>query len=234
MAAQARMVLRSRRSAALATTLTTEAGWPYASLVTVACDTDGSPDSATVRAFRSYAQSGSGSARLAAARGRKQARQSADRAAPDPARRIVPDTEPRLRRMIPGATSRGRTVCRLCRFPHLPHEHEARPLGRRFRQGALAGCPGRSRRCRCMPGVGGGRADRPRAYERGTPIPSTAGRWLLGRGGSGWRMIGVDPDGCDLARGTACARLAFPYPVGGSGELRAILVDLDRAASPSA
>ena len=40
---QARTVLRSRRSAALATAMATETGWPYASLVTVACDVDGSP-----------------------------------------------------------------------------------------------------------------------------------------------------------------------------------------------
>jgi hypothetical protein len=42
-ATQARTVLRSRRSAALATAMATEAGWPYASLVTIACDVDGGP-----------------------------------------------------------------------------------------------------------------------------------------------------------------------------------------------
>ena len=42
-AATARGLIRRARSAALATTLRGNGGWAYASLVTVACDCDGSP-----------------------------------------------------------------------------------------------------------------------------------------------------------------------------------------------
>ncbi|MGZ9144016.1 MAG: DUF2470 domain-containing protein, partial [Candidatus Binatia bacterium] len=57
---------------------------------------------------------------------------------------------------------------------------------------------------------------------------------LLGRGGSGWRLIAINPDGCDLARGTAYARLAFPDAARVDSDVREILADLDRAASASA
>jgi putative heme iron utilization protein len=52
---------------------------------------------------------------------------------------------------------------------------------------------------------------------------------LLGRGGSGWRMVGIDPDGCDLARGAArrtievdqnCAKLATAGGRTGKGKSR--------------
>jgi putative heme iron utilization protein len=42
-AAAARRLLQRARSGALATTSCREEGWPFASLVTVACDCDGAP-----------------------------------------------------------------------------------------------------------------------------------------------------------------------------------------------
>jgi heme oxygenase (biliverdin-IX-beta and delta-forming) len=36
---------------------------------------------------------------------------------------------------------------------------------------------------------------------------------LLGRGGCGWRMAGIDPEGIDLRRDDETARLDFPQPV---------------------
>jgi putative heme iron utilization protein len=57
---------------------------------------------------------------------------------------------------------------------------------------------------------------------------------LLGRSGTGWRVIALDPHGCDLARGNAFARLSFPSQVGDSRELQAIFGDLDRTARASA
>lgn len=42
---------------------------------------------------------------------------------------------------------------------------------------------------------------------------------LLGRRGSGWTMVAVDPEGCVLRRGHSIARLDFPEPAGDAGAL---------------
>jgi putative heme iron utilization protein len=49
-------------------------------------------------------------------------------------------------------------------------------------------------------------------------------RGLLGRRGAGWRMVAVDVDGCDLARGNQVVRLAFPTPVADAEGVRKALV----------
>lgn len=49
---------------------------------------------------------------------------------------------------------------------------------------------------------------------------------LLGEADGAWRISGVDPDGVDLAAGDRTARLAFPRRVASAGELRQVLVDL--------
>jgi putative heme iron utilization protein len=46
----------------------------------------------------------------------------------------------------------------------------------------------------------------------------------------GWRMIGVDPMGCDLAYGDTVRRLDFPQRIISSEALRRTLVDLARVA----
>jgi putative heme iron utilization protein len=53
---------------------------------------------------------------------------------------------------------------------------------------------------------------------------------LLGLKGEGWRATGLDPEGLDLARADATARLAFPRRVTDAASLRAVLVDLAREA----
>lgn len=53
---------------------------------------------------------------------------------------------------------------------------------------------------------------------------------LLGQGGTGWRMTGIDPEGADLRRGGAVARLAFDHPVDGPAAAREALVALVRLA----
>jgi heme iron utilization protein len=53
---------------------------------------------------------------------------------------------------------------------------------------------------------------------------------LLGDGEGPWRMIGVDPEGCDLILGDRVRRLDFPHRVTASDALRKILVDLVRQA----
>jgi putative heme iron utilization protein len=53
---------------------------------------------------------------------------------------------------------------------------------------------------------------------------------LLGRTGSGWRMTGIDAEGCDLRRDGEVARLAFDAPIGDSEAARAALVRLAKQA----
>ena len=48
--------------------------------------------------------------------------------------------------------------------------------------------------------------------EHGTTVDLYAQR-LLGLPGEGWRMVAVDPDGADLRRESAAARLPSPVPV---------------------
>jgi len=57
---------------------------------------------------------------------------------------------------------------------------------------------------------------------------------LLGRSGAGWRMTGIDPEGCDLRREAAVARLDFERPIADAGEARAILVELVKKARAAA
>ncbi len=53
---------------------------------------------------------------------------------------------------------------------------------------------------------------------------------LLGRSGEGWRMTGIDPEGCDLRAGGAIARLPFAGRVTGPEDARAELVHLSHLA----
>jgi heme iron utilization protein len=53
---------------------------------------------------------------------------------------------------------------------------------------------------------------------------------LLGRAGEGWRMTGIDPEGVDLRRAGAVARLPFAAPVHDPESARAELVRLVKHA----
>ncbi len=53
---------------------------------------------------------------------------------------------------------------------------------------------------------------------------------LLGRGGEGWRLTGVDAEGADLRRGADTARLDFAHSVTTPEEARRELVRLAEAA----
>lgn len=59
-------------------------------------------------------------------------------------------------------------------------------------------------------------------------------RRLLGRAGRGWRMVGVDVDGCDFARGNQVVRLAFPQAVQDADGVRKALILAARAARATA
>lgn len=46
------------------------------------------------------------------------------------------------------------------------------------------------------------------------------GRAATGPEAAGWRLTGIDPDGCDLRRGGELARLGFPQPVASADAAR--------------
>lgn len=52
---------------------------------------------------------------------------------------------------------------------------------------------------------------------------------MAGARDGNWRMIGIDPEGIDLASDTSFRRLNFPAPLEDAKQLRNILVDLARA-----
>ena len=53
---------------------------------------------------------------------------------------------------------------------------------------------------------------------------------LLGQDGTGWRMTGCDPEGCDLYRGETIARLPFPKIAHNPDEARKALIALANEA----
>ena len=53
---------------------------------------------------------------------------------------------------------------------------------------------------------------------------------LLGLPDEAWRMVGIDPEGCDLRGGGCLARLPFEAPVRSAEEARRELVRLAKAA----
>ena len=57
---------------------------------------------------------------------------------------------------------------------------------------------------------------------------------LLSRGGSEWRLTGLDPDGCDLRQGAETARLGFESSVPDAEAARVELVRLVKRARSQA
>ncbi|MDN2567805.1 DUF2470 domain-containing protein [Aquibium sp. A9E412] len=55
-------------------------------------------------------------------------------------------------------------------------------------------------------------------------------RHFAGARGDGWTMTGLDPEGFDVARGDAAARIFFPEPLADADALRPVLVAMTRAA----
>ena len=53
---------------------------------------------------------------------------------------------------------------------------------------------------------------------------------LLGRGGTGWQLTGVDREGADLRRGGAVARLDFPTPAADLDAVRQSFIALAQSA----
>jgi heme iron utilization protein len=53
---------------------------------------------------------------------------------------------------------------------------------------------------------------------------------LAGARDGDWRTTGIDPEGIDLALGDDTARVLFPDPISGPGDLRTVLAALAAAA----
>lgn len=53
---------------------------------------------------------------------------------------------------------------------------------------------------------------------------------LLGAPAGEWRIVGLDPEGCDLMLGARVRRLNFPRRISAPGELRTVLVELAHRA----
>ena len=226
-AAAARGLMRRARSAALATTLRDNDGWAFASLVTVACDCDGSPIlllSDLADHTRNLKEESRASLLFEAASGRAN-----------------PQTGPRV--TVLGRVEHSEAI-----------QHRRRFLARHPSAGLYAGFADfrvyrmTVDRARHVGGFGraewidgkdlilAGDAARTVAGseteilermndEHGDAAALYATR-LLGRRGGGWTMAAVDPEGCDLRRGNMLARLDFPRPVRDPGELVEMLIAL--------
>lgn len=226
-AAPARALLRRQRSGTLATALANDGSRPYASLVTYACDGDGSP----VFLFSTLADH---TCNLAAdGRASLLIEDASRRANPQTGPRlsligrIAPDPEPRLRRRFlarhPGASL-------YVDFP------DFRIFRMTVERGHWVGGFARARwiaadRLLSDAAVAAAIGDAESSVlehmnaDHSEAIALYATR-LLRRAGTGWRMVAVDPEGCDLARGSTFARLGFPAPVADVDALRAVLVEL--------
>jgi putative heme iron utilization protein len=217
-------ILRSRRSAALATALAADAGWPYASLVTIACDIDGSPI-LLLSALSDHTRNLDRDARASLL-----IENASRRANPQTGPRttllgrILADEEPRLRRRFlarhPGALLyAGFGDFRIFRMA-VERVHWVGGFGRaRWLDAAAILADADAARAI-------GEAEPTLLEEINRDYAAAIDRsatTLLGRVGSGWRIVAMDTDGCDLARGVASARLPFPRPVRDADDLRATL-----------
>ncbi|HTV88946.1 MAG TPA: DUF2470 domain-containing protein [Stellaceae bacterium] len=225
--AAARRLLRGSAHAALATSL---AGWPYASLVAVACAIDGSPllllsdlaqhshniaaDARVSLLFTAAAMPGDP---LAAGRlsllGRAERcddpRAAARYAARHPA----------------SAGYAGFADFKLYRVD-IERGHLVAGFGR------IAWVARDELRCRSNAASLGAAEAEIIAHMNADHADAVAlyAERLLGRGGSGWRMTGIDPEGIDLRREEETARLDFAAPASTPAEARQTLAALAAAA----
>lgn len=231
-AAEARLLLRTRRSAALATASASAGGWPFCSLVTIACDCDGSPILLLSRLSdhtRNLDADSRASLLLEEASGRDNPQTGPRLTLMG---RIVPDPEPRLRR----------------RF--LAHHPEAAMYAdftdfRIFRMavegGHWVGGFAQARRLEAKLLLADSASAQTLAEAEASVLEhmnadhvQAIALWahqLLGLRGDGWRLLAVDPEGCNLGRGEGpFTRLAFSRPATDAISLRAIMMALTDTA----
>lgn len=228
--AEAAGLLRRARSGALATALADDGGRPYASLVTLALDLDGSP------IFLFSALSDHTKNLSCDDRASLLVEEASRHANPQTGPRItlvgrvLGDDTPRLRRRFlarhPGSELyAGFADFRIFRLT-VERVHFVGGFGRARWLTAADVLADRAA------------ADAIAAREeefldqinaQGEAVDLMASH-LLGRRGQGWRLVGVDPAGLDLARGASSARLTFPRPAADADDLRVLLAEQTDAA----
>jgi putative heme iron utilization protein len=223
----ARSLMRRARSAALSTVLAGDAGQPYGSLVTVACDHDGSPIllfSDLSDHTRNLTAEPRAALLFEAASGRANP-QTGPRVGV--LGRIRRDDAERLRRRFlarhPGAALyAGFADFHIFRMA-VDRAHFVGGFARSLwidgsdliLPGALADAFATAE-ADVLEHMNADHAEAVDLYAQR----------LLGRSGAGWRMVAIDPEGCDLACAGRVARLDFPALVGDMAALRRTLVEL--------
>ncbi|MGD9615520.1 MAG: HugZ family protein [Alphaproteobacteria bacterium] len=230
-ATKARRLIRERRHAALATSL---GGWPYASLVAVACDIDASP-----LLLLSDLATHTGNL---LAEPRVSLLFEATAGPPDPlaeprltllgcAERVA---DPRLASRFAARHPESAVYAGFADF-HLYRVAVARGhLVAGF--GRIAWIDGETLRFTGAAAALAAAAPEIVAHmnaDHADAVQLYATR-LLGRAGAGWRMTGIDPEGLDLRRdsesGVETARLDFPEPALSPAAARRVLVSLAERA----
>jgi hypothetical protein len=226
-AVAARGLMRRARSAALATTLRDNEGWAFASLVTVACDCDGSPIlllSDLADHTRNLQADPRASVLFEAASGRAN-----------------PQTGPRvtvLGRITRSARDGDRRRF-LARHPgaglyadFADFAFYRMTVERAHFVGGFARATWLAAGDILLDGKGVdeiAEAEPEILTHMNADHAQAVGLYaarLLRRRGEGWTMVAVDPEGCDLRRGSALARLDFPRIASDLVALRKILVEL--------
>lgn len=235
-AAAARSMLRTRRWAALATALASDGGRPFCSLVTLACDCDGSPI-LLLSSLSDHTRNLDANP-LASLLLEDAARRANPQTGPRLTLlgRIAADAEPRLRRRFlarhPGASLYADfSDFRIFRMSvEGGHWVGGFAQARRLDASALLAEPAAAHvLAEAEPSV----LDHMNA-DHGDAIDLCAQR-LLKRSGTGWKMLAIDPEGCDLGRGAAAfARLPFPRQAIDLQHLREMLVAMTAAARATA
>ena len=231
-----RQLMRSNRSASLSTALSTADGWPYASLVTTAIDTDGAP----LLLFSELSDhtrnlKADGRAALLFERASRHANpQRGPRVTvlgrirptrkPEHARRFL-DMHPEAE-MYAGFGDFSFYRMSIDRAHWVGGFARAQWLSGRF---VSTDAKAAKAITAAAEGIIGHMND-----DHADAVETCATR-LLGRAGGGWRMIGVDPDGADLALGNRRARLPFETTAENVAQVRDRLVELAaraRAGNP--
>ena len=225
-AATARRLLRAADRASLATALE---GWPYASLTLVALAPDASPLlllSDLAEHAKNLKRDPRASLLIDGTAGRD-----------DPAHRPARHRHGRGGRSgrssvagaLRAAPPLGRALCRLRRFPALPHGGGAGASGRGI--GRIDWIEFSALLSPAAPALAAAEADI-LAHMNADHVATVnlCAQRLLGLAGEGWRLTGVDPEGADLRRAGCVARLDFRAPVGDAEGERGEFVQLAKSA----
>jgi putative heme iron utilization protein len=223
-ATQARAIVRRARSGALATALAGDGGRPYASLVTTATASDGSP-------LLLLSDLSDHSRNLKAdPRASLLLEEASRRANPQTGARITlighieAADDPVLRRRFlarhPGAELYARFADFHVYRMQLERGHFVGGFGRAL---WLAG---HELLCDAPAAFAAAEAETLAALQAESELADRLAQARLALRGDGWQIIAVDPEGADLRRRSAFARLPFPRLAGDAADLQRLLREL--------